>query len=211
MLNFSHVTGYANPTTFAWVFSLVLSNPLIPAVTCDKLGLPETQMQVLQVTCPRDGECDFSQGPDMQTIISSHTLRESPFQAYWASFDGTASLSLTSRQCHCCNSCEKALRNEWELREIRSPARPAQWSFLTELIEGLLLQSIDFSVKRIKSSILMSLCPSFAKGVLSDKRPIEEADIRLAITSIFLVLKERERIVIFQLLNTYKGTLKLLQ
>lgn len=76
-LNFLLKTHYANPTTFAWVNSFLGArcNPLIPAVTYDKLGLASPQMQI---TCPRDGECDFSRGPDMQTIISSHTLRESP-------------------------------------------------------------------------------------------------------------------------------------
>lgn len=80
MLNFSHKTDYANPTTFAWVSSFLGAegNPLIPAVAYDKLGPLGPQMQIPQVTCPIDGECDFSQGPDMQTITSSHTLRESP-------------------------------------------------------------------------------------------------------------------------------------
>lgn len=75
----------------------------------------------------------------------------------------------------------------------------------------LLLQPIDFSVKQIKSSILMSLCQYFAKGVFSDKRPGEETNLRRAITSIFVVLKEREWTVIFKLIDAYKDTLKLLQ
>lgn len=76
----SHKTDYANPTAFAWVNSFLGAecNPLIPTVTYEPLGLPGPHMQILKVTCPRDGECDFSLGPDVQTIISSHTLRKSP-------------------------------------------------------------------------------------------------------------------------------------
>lgn len=60
------------------------------------------------------------------------------------------------------------------------------------LIEGLLLQSIDFSVRQMERSILMGLCHYFAKGVLSDKRLIEKTNLRQPIASIFLVLKGRE-------------------
>lgn len=51
---FSHETGYANLTTFARVSSFLGAgcNPLLSAVTYDRLGLPVPQMQIPQVTCP---------------------------------------------------------------------------------------------------------------------------------------------------------------
>lgn len=43
---FSHKTDYANPTTFARISSFLGAgcNPLLPAVTYDRLGLPVPQM-----------------------------------------------------------------------------------------------------------------------------------------------------------------------
>lgn len=213
-LNFLHKIDDANPTTFAWVNSFLGAecNPLIPAVTYDKLGLPGPQTHILQVTCPRDGECDFSQGPALQTIISSHTLRESPFSRltepplivqhlYLWPLSRVIVVTAT-RKLSGMNEC---------LEKSGSMLCPAQWSFLTMLIEELLLQAIDFSVRQMKSSILMSLCHYFANSVLSNKRPVEETNLRQAITSIFLVLKGREWAVIFKLIDAYKDTLKLLR
>ena len=75
-LNFLQQINDAHPTTFAWVNSLLgpECKPLVSAVTYDRLELPGSQTQILQVTCPRDGECDFSQGPALQThYIISHS------------------------------------------------------------------------------------------------------------------------------------------
>lgn len=54
--------------------------------------------------------------------------------------------------------------------------------------------AIDFRVRRMKRSILMSFCHYFAKGVLSDRRPIEEVNLRQPIKLIFLVLKGRDEL-----------------
>lgn len=169
-------------------------------------------MQIPQVTCPRNGKCDFSQGSDIQTIISSHTPRESPLSRLAGHPLIVEHLYLWPLSRVTVVTAKRKLSGMSECSEKSgSILCPAQWSFLTSLIEGLLLQPIDFSVRQMKSSILMSLCHYFAKGVLSDKRPVEEANLRQAITSIFLVLREREWTVIFKLIDAYKGTLKLLR
>jgi hypothetical protein len=94
---------------------------------------------------------------------------------------------------------------------VRWHARSGMVIISDNVDRGRLLETIDFSVRQMKSSILMSFCHSSAKGVLSDKRPIEEANLRQPITSIFLVLRGRERTAIFKLIDAYKATLKLLQ
>lgn len=148
---------------------------------------------------------------DMQPIISSHALRKSPLSRLTEHPLIVQHLYLWSLSRVIVITAERKLSGMNERTEKSgSMYCPAQWSLLTMLVEGL-LQSIDFSVKQIRSSILMSLCHYFAKGVFSDKRPIEETNLRQAITSIFLVLKEREWTVIFKLMDAYKDTLKLLQ
>lgn len=148
----------------------------------------------------------------MQTIISSHTVRESPLFRLTEHPLIVQHLYLWPLSRVTVVTAQRKLSGMNECSETSgSMLCPARWSFLTMLIEGLLVQSIDFSVRQMKSSILMSLCHYFAKGVLSDKRPIEETNFRQAITSIFLVLKGREWTVIFKLIDAYKDTVKLLQ
>ena len=145
-------------------------------------------------------------------IISSHTLSESPLPrlpehpltvqhlCLWPL--NRVSVVIAERKLSGMNKCSE---------KSGSRLSAAWWSFLTMLIEELPLQPIDFSVRQMKRNLLMSLCRCFAKGVLSDKRPIEETNLRQAITSIFLVLKGREWAMIFKLIDACKDTLKLLQ
>lgn len=213
-LNFLQKINDAHPPTFALANSLLgpECKPLVSAVTYDKLELPGPQTQILQVTCPRDGECDFSQGPALQThYIISHSEWVSPFQTFWAPFDCAASLSLTSKQGQCCNSREKAFRNEQMLREIRQQTVSSMVIISDNADRGTSAAAHWFQCQQMKRNISMSLCHCFAKGVLSDKRPIEETNLRQAITSIFLVLKGREWAMIFKLIDACKDTLKLLQ
>lgn len=169
-------------------------------------------MQILQVAYPRDGELWFLSREDMHPIISSHALRKSPLSRLTEHPLIMQHLYLWPPSRVIVITAERKLSGMNECTEKSgSMCCPAQWSLLAMLIEGLLLQSIDFSVKQIRSSILMSLCHYFAKGVFSGKRPIDKTNLRQAITSIFLVLKEREWTVIFKLIDAYKDTLKLLQ
>lgn len=142
MLNFSHKTDYANSTTLAWASSFLGAecNPPIPAVTYDKLGLPGPQRWILKVTCPRDGERDFSQGPDMPTIILSRTLRKSSLSRLTAHPLIVQHLSLWPLSRVIVVTAERKLSGVNECSEKSgNMLRPAQWSFLTVLIEGLLL------------------------------------------------------------------------
>lgn len=199
----------AHPTTFAWVNSLLgLSNLLVSAF-CHLWQIRASRLTNTDslVTCPRDGECDFSQGPALQTHYHLHTLMSLLPDFLGAPFDCTASLSLTSEQYQCCNSRESF--QEWTNAQRNQVADCVQQISLTMLIEELPLHHW-FQCQADEKNILMSLVVAFYKGVLSDKRPVEETNLRQAITSIFSVLKGREWAMIFKLIDACKDTLKLL-